>query len=111
MDGSPDGAFLFIDPPYYATDQHKFYTHAFTEDDHVRLRDVLRRNSKRLTFLLTYDDHPAVRDLYGWAETDNRQWNYAINRTDDQRSGAKLKDGFRGVRDKASELFIRNYHV
>ena len=111
IDRAPDGAFLFVDPPYYSTDQHKFYTHAFTENDHLRLRDVLHRNRYRLKFLLTYDNHPVVRDLYGWAHMDNREWNYAINRTDDQRRGAKLKDGFRGVRDKGTELFVRNYDV
>ena len=109
VDHTPDGSFIFIDPPYYATDQAKIYTHSFTKRDHVRLRDVLRRNHTRLKFLLTYDDHPDVRDMYGWAETCNRQWNYTIRRTDNQRDGAKLKDGFSGVRGKASELFIRNY--
>ena len=111
IDKSPDGAFLFIDPPYYATDQRKFYTHSFTKEDHSRLREVLRRNTDRLNFLLTYDDHPDVREMYEWAVQDSKQWNYAINRTDDQRNGATIKDGFHGARDKGNELFIRNYDV
>ena len=109
IDETPDGAFLFVDPPYYATDQQKFYTHSFTEMDHLRLCNVLRRNKDRIKFLLTYDNHPHVQSMYRWAEHDVKQWNYAINRTDDQQGGAKLKDGFRGARNKGSELFIRNY--
>ena len=112
FDSLPDGCFAFIDPPYYAADQQKFYICTFTVDDHIRLSKCLRRNAKRLLFLMTYDDHPEVRSMYDWVESvDDKQWNYTINRTDDQRNGVKLRDGFRGVRDKGQELFIRNYDV
>ena len=49
--------------------------------------------------------------MYGWAlSVSVRQWNYTINRTDDQKNGLKKEDGFKSVRHKGSELFIRNYH-
>ncbi len=112
IDALPDGAFAFVDPPYYASDQQKFYVCPFTMEDHDRLRQCLKRNADRVMFLLTYDDHPDLRPMYEWVKSvNNRQWNYTINRTDDQRNGTKLKDGFRGSRKKGSELFIRNYHV
>lgn len=112
IDSLPDGCFAFIDPPYYAADQQKFYICTFTLDDHKRLAECLYRNAFRLKFLLTYDDHPDIRAMYEWVESvTDKQWNYTINRTDDQRNGAKLKDGFRGMRDKGKELFIRNYNV
>lgn len=112
IDALPNGCFLFIDPPYYAADQQKFYSCAFSVEDHLRLVECLKRNSERLPFLLTYDEHPDVKRMYAWVESiNNRQWNYTINRTDDQRNGTKLKDGFRGVREKGRELFIRNYDV
>ena len=112
IDSLPDGCFAFVDPPYYDADQQKFYNCTFDEADHDRLADCLRRNSSRIPFLLTYDDHPEVRQKYEWvSEVHNRAWNYTINRTDDQRNGVKLKDGFRGSRDKGRELFIRNYDV
>ena len=113
IDRSPDGSFLFIDPPYYATDQQKFYTHYFAGGggDHQRLCDVLKRNNNRIKFLLTYDNHVKIRSMYKWAKLDIKKWNYAINRTDDQRNGTKLKDGFSGTRGKGSELFVRNYNV
>ena len=112
IDALPDGAFAFIDPPYYASDQQKFYPCPFTSGDHDRLRKCLRRNASRLLFLLTYDDHPDLWSMYKWVESvSNKKWNYTINRTDDQRNGTKLKDGFRGTRNQGRELFIRNYHV
>lgn len=112
IDELPEGYFVFVDPPYYAADQQKFYNCTFTIEDHIRLAECLRRNADRLLFLLTYDDHTKVRSLYGWVEAiTHHQWNYTINRTDDQRNGFKLEDGFQGVREKGRELFIRNYHV
>ena len=110
IDALPDGYFVFADPPYYNADQQKFYACAFDEEDHERLSECLRRNSRRLQFLLTYDDHPEIRDLYQWAsELTPQRWNYTINRTDDQRNGKKSKDGFKRSRSKGRELFIRNY--
>jgi DNA adenine methylase len=50
---APDGAFLFIDPPYFNADQDKFYTHSFTRESHYRLERVLHQHSHRLRFLLT----------------------------------------------------------
>lgn len=112
IDGLPDGCFVFADPPYYASDQQRLYNAVFEPEDHERLAGCLRRNSDRLLFLLTYDDHPHVRELYQWVSSVKaRRWNYYIGRTDDQRHGPAKRDGFRGGRDKGSELFIRNYAV
>ena len=112
IEQAPDGAFLFIDPPYFNTDQDKFYPFGFMKADHLRLAAVLREHRSRLRFLLTYDDSPDVRELYGWAESIlEKQWNYTINRTDDQ----KKKNGERqeeqpkkGKRYIGRELFILN---
>ena len=108
----PDNSFLFVDPPYYHADQQKFYNCPFLLDDHKRLARCLRRHTKRIRFLLTYDDHHEVRAMYKWAVSiHGRQWNYTINRTDDQKNGVQKKDGFRSKRYKGQELFICNYHV
>ena len=112
IDRLPDDYFVFADPPYYGADQQKFYNHVFSLQDHERLAACLERNSHRLRFLLTYDDHAAVRWLYRWAyHVSDQQWNYTINRTDDQRNGLKKEDGFRRSRQKGREIFIRNYNV
>ena len=110
IDNLPDNWFAFIDPPYFDADQQKFYRCTFEQPDHERLSVCLRRNAGRLRFLLTYDDHPEVRDLYGWATALTEQaWNYTVNRTDDQRNGKTKEDGFKSSRNKGRELFIRNY--
>ncbi len=112
IDSQPDGTFLFVDPPYYEADQRKFYSCAFGAADHDRLARCLRRNTGRLAFLLTYDDHPDVRRMYSWAgEIAEREWNYTISRTDDQRNGLQKRHGYRNGRSKGREVFILNYRV
>ena len=106
IDNVPDNAFLFVDPPYFSRDQDKFYTFTFSLDDHQRLEKVLRRNSNRIKFLLTYDYGEEIRRMYSWA-TDmiNQEWIYTINRTDDQTG----KTNNKGKRRKGREVFILNY--
>ena len=59
-----------------------------------------------MKFLLTYDNSAEVRELYEWAiELSEQEWNYTINRTDDQKNGTNRK----GTRYKGKELFILNY--
>lgn len=106
IEEAEDGALLFIDPPYFDADQDKFYTHSFKKEDHFRLCDVLKKNNERLKFLLTYDNSPEIKELYKWAHASHeKEWNYTINRTDDQRNGTNRK----GTRYKGKELFIVNY--
>ncbi len=55
------GTLFFCDPPYFDGDQ-KMYEFAFTEADHRRLRDRLR--TARGRWIVTYGDHPLIRELY-----------------------------------------------
>ena len=112
IDNLPDDSFIFVDPPYYDADQKKFYNCTFTQEDHQRLVHCLRRHSSRLQFLLTYDEHEDVRELYAWANhITDKEWNYTIYRTDDQRNGTQKKDGYKNSRYKGREIFVRNYDV
>lgn len=107
---APDGAFLFIDPPYFNADQDKFYTHSFLKDDHYRLCETLKKYHTKINFLMTYDNSPEIRELYKWTtEIHNKEWNYTISRTDDQKKGQNKKDNFKGGRYKGKEVFILNY--
>lgn len=106
IDNAPDGALLFLDPPYFNADQDKFYQHFFSKQDHFRLEECLRRNKDRLKLFITYDNIPEVRELYNWMpEMYDKEWNYCIQRTDDQKNGTSKK----GERYKGKELFILNY--
>jgi DNA adenine methylase len=103
-------AFLFIDPPYYNADQDKFYTCSFSKDDHLRLSEVLKRNSHKFNFLLTYDNSIEVRELYSWLDNIlEKEWNYTISRTDDQKKNAENSNTKKGERSKGKEIFLLNY--
>ena len=107
IEEAPDNSFLFIDPPYFNADQEKFYAYSFKKDDHFRLSKILKKHKNKFKFLLTYDDSQEVRELYDWAHAmHEKQWNYTINRTDDQKNGTSKK----GARYKGHELFIVNYN-
>ena len=58
--------YFFIDPPYFNADQDKFYNCTFTKQDHYRLEVCLRHHSHRLKLFVTYDNTPAIRELYAW---------------------------------------------
>ncbi len=106
IDNAPDGSLLFVDPPYFNADQDKFYQHFFAREDHLRLVECVRRNQHRLLFFITYDNVEEVRNLYAFMpELHDREWNYCISRTDDQKNHTDKK----GSRSKGKELFILNY--
>jgi DNA adenine methylase len=104
--------FIFLDPPYYNADQNKFYEKSFTLHDHERLSQRLKKLSKKVKFLLTYDNSVEVRELYSWAnQVNEHEWNYVIARTDDQKLNKKLEDGHSAPRGKGKEIFIFNYDL
>jgi DNA adenine methylase len=101
---APDGALLFVDPPYFNAAQDKFYIPSFPADSHVRLADTLRQHASRLSFLLTYDDCAEVRALYDWATSaEANAWTYCLSHEPDKSR--------KGKRSKGKEVFIRNYAV
>ncbi|MDJ0580191.1 DNA adenine methylase [Crocosphaera sp.] len=104
--------FLFIDPPYFGADQDKFYSCSFNLEDHYRLSEVLEKNSSKFKFLITYDNVPEIREMYNWCTSiQDNEWNYTINRTDDQKNKKKLSDGYKSNRYKGKEIFITNYDI
>jgi DNA adenine methylase len=105
-----DNTFLFIDPPYFNADQDKFYHHSFIKEDHFRLCNILRKHRYRIKFLLTYDNSAEISDLYSWTTAKHdMEWNYTINRTDDQKKGSQNLEKAKGLRRKGKEMFIINY--
>lgn len=104
---APEGSFLFIDPPYFNADQNKFYACSFKKSDHFRLEKILKKYKNKIKFLMTYDNSLEIRNLYPWVENmHEKEWNYTINRTDDQ----KNKTSQKGARYKGKEIFILNYN-
>lgn len=66
--GAPRECFMYVDPPYYENGP-KLYKHSMNHEDHVRLAGLLKDSSA--TWVLSYDDHPTVRELYSWALIEN----------------------------------------
>jgi len=92
IDGAPVTSFIYADPPYYEKGP-ELYKYSMTDDDHRRLAASLR--SCRADWVLSYDDHPFVRDLYeSWADIKSVELTYTT---------AIAKDG---VRRKNSEIII-----
>ncbi|QJT10215.1 DNA adenine methylase [Oceanidesulfovibrio marinus] len=61
----PRPPFLFLDPPYVGQGRH-LYMNAFGHEQHESLATWLRAHS-RIPWVLTYDDHPIIHELYSWA--------------------------------------------
>jgi DNA adenine methylase len=60
----PGNAFIYADPPYVEKGDD-LYAHAMSLDDHRRLAMQLR--TCPAPWVLSYDDHPFIRELYAWA--------------------------------------------
>lgn len=54
-------AFVYVDPPYYLQGK-KLYRHHYLDDDHSSLAAHL--GNQGYPWLLSYDDHPRIRELY-----------------------------------------------
>jgi DNA adenine methylase len=73
----PGEALFYLDPPYYQAGP-ALYQFSFAPSDHERLARILRRESR--PWLLSYDDHPAVHELYrGWSRIERVNVGYSIN--------------------------------
>jgi DNA adenine methylase len=82
---------FFCDPPYYET---AGYESDFTLKDQMRLVDCLKGIKGK--FLVTINDHPAVREWYSWANIEEVNTVYSISRDKD-------------ACGKVKELIITNY--
>jgi len=58
-------SFFYCDPPYFSTESY-YENVGFTTTDHERLRNTLKNISGK--FLVSYNDCPEIRELYGGYE-------------------------------------------
>lgn len=58
-------SFVYIDPPYYAQGR-KLYRHHYSDDDHSTLAMYMK--AQGYPWLVSYDDHPRIRELYATAQ-------------------------------------------
>lgn len=57
------GTFFFIDPPYVGAGA-RLYLNTMDEAKHRRLAEAIRRKKTVCNWLMTYDDHPLIREIY-----------------------------------------------
>ena len=84
IEDSKHPAIIYLDPPYYDKGS-ELYQDGFKEEDHIRLSECLK-NSKH-SWLLSYDDCPAIRKLYDWANIEDVNVNYSITATINKETG------------------------
>lgn len=93
--GDQNGVAIYCDPPYLVEGAR--YMHDFTDDDHVRLAELLMR-FKHARVVVSYYDHPQLDELYpGWT------------RRRIEVSKARAHSGHRGTNDtRAVEVLLMN---
>ena len=90
LDEPGNDVLVFCDPPYMKDTEYsksgKLYEHGFTTEDHRRLRDAVARCPHRV--VLSYDDHPRIRELYRKLYVHEASWTYMLR--SDGRLGREL---------------------
>lgn len=56
------GVFTYLDPPYYVKG-YRLYENYYADDDHTKLAKMLQGDLNG-SWVVSYDDHPYVRQLY-----------------------------------------------
>lgn len=71
--------FIYLDPPYVKEGKN-IYSKNFCFDDemHKQLKEFIIAHTKR--WLISYDDHPLVHDLYSSQGTRTIEFSYVMNR-------------------------------
>ena len=94
-----ESVLIFLDPPYYSANQENHYICSFTENDHIRLAEDLKKT--KFKFILTYDDCEEIRQLYNWANIYELQFFYRLDNSNNNDKKRK----------KGNELVITNFTV
>lgn len=71
-------SFVYIDPPYYAQGR-KLYRHHYTDADHAALATYI--TAQGYPWLVSYDDHPRIRELYSEARVQPIYLDYKVKST------------------------------
>ena len=69
-------AYIYLDPPYYKVGQD-LYQFNFTDDQHKKLSELLKECPH--SWLLSYDKHERISELYSWANIEEIPIKYSIN--------------------------------
>jgi DNA adenine methylase len=90
---------FYVDPPYYKVSKVYGPGLDWSPEDHERL--AVRLRTVRGAFLLSINDHPDIRRLYGWARVRPIEGRYSLGA-----NASRSKDS--GVSRTSHELLITN---
>ena len=71
--------FFFIDPPYVRAGS-RLYLDAMNEKKHRKLAAAIRNKPSLMNWLMTYDDHPLIHEIYSYAQTDEFAIRYSLQK-------------------------------
>jgi DNA adenine methylase len=71
-------SFVYVDPPYYAQGR-KLYRYHYADADHAALAAYMK--AQGYPWLVSYDDHPRIRDLYANAQMQPIYLDYKVKST------------------------------
>jgi DNA adenine methylase len=89
VETADDRCFVYLDPPYYEKGS-QLYKYSMDDADHVRLANMLK--SSPCKWVLSYDDHPRIRELYDWAAFHNIHLTYTISNKHDDGTRPKNRE-------------------
>ncbi|HIE1984750.1 TPA: DNA adenine methylase [Escherichia coli] len=69
---------IYADPPYVKEGRNIYSNFCFSDEDHRRFSSKLKRSKAH--WLLSYDDHPLIHDLYEKTGINIIELSYAINK-------------------------------
>ena len=75
----PKRSLMYLDPPYFAKGQD-LYMNAYRPGDHAAVADLVMQQIK-VPWLVSYDDVPEIRDLYGAARRIGYTLRYSASST------------------------------
>lgn len=70
----------FFDPPYF-TKGKDLYTNFYQKSDHIELSNVIKQYMNNKKWILTYDVHDEIKDLYRDFEYVIYQLNYSVGKS------------------------------
>ena len=74
--GFPKECMVYLDPPYYVKGSQLYRNH-YAHEDHAAIAE--RVEEAKFPLIVTYDDCPAVRQLYGSFEATNFELHYSTH--------------------------------
>ena len=98
--------FYYLDPPYVVADKRKdYYRNVFNKEKHKALKDIVDQiDDSNANIMISYDDHPYVRELY--------QDRYNMNTINTKYVGTMSDKNGKFNRDEVKvELLITNYKI